>query len=104
MENEQHYAVLNDDQINKLKYIPPRKTKVSNQFEVEEFKSSKSGGNLILIFKLDKDGNSIKPSPKSKHEKIIKEKWLGYSKNVNKVEILSPKFVKANFTQGYQAI
>ena len=101
VENEEKYVVFNDDQINKLKYIPSRKTKVGNQFEVEQYKPNPTGGSQIPVFAVDKDGNRIRAAPESKKVKIIEEKWLGYSKKTNKVEELTSEFVQANFTQGY---
>ena len=80
MEEADRYVVLDDDQINKLKYIPPRKMKVGNIYEVDYYRTT-STGHCVPVYKLDKNNQRIKISTEDKKDKIIEEKWIGYCKD-----------------------
>ena len=76
VEDEQIVVVLNNDQINKLKYYPPRK------------KPSKPDEEI--------DGKIIK-----QEDQWWPEKWVGYCNATKECHKLDDKFVTTNFTAGF---
>jgi hypothetical protein len=100
VEDADRYVVLDDEQINKLKYIPPKKMKVGPIYEIESYRTTGTG-TVAPIYKLDKNNQRIRTNKEDKEERLIEEKWAGYCKDKKKIINLTWEFVKANFTSGY---
>src|SRR5687767_3523936 len=92
--------LLDNNQINKLKYFPPKKMKVGSVYEVEGYWTSKAG-QLIPVHKLNNKGHKIRTSTENKKDKFIEEKWVGYCKASQKTIPLTLEFVHANFTPAF---
>jgi hypothetical protein len=96
VENENKYVLIDDNEINMLKYIPEKDTSAGGETKYEKEMIVTKGGKKKKVFKLDKDGQKIPIT-----DTVIEAHWKGYCKKTKKLVPLEEAFVFDNFTPGF---
>lgn len=98
---DQHQTIYyNNKQINKIKYMKPKRVKKGSEYQIAGYRTTLSGVK-VPIYATDENGQRIKSSITNKQDVILPEKWIGYCKDKQKTIQLSEDFVNENFSRGY---
>ena len=91
-------VMLEEDEINMLKWVPDKEVPYGPYFEQEEVTTAE--GEKKLVYKKDFNGKKI--PIKEQPTKLVPAHWVGYSKATKKVHDLTEEFVNGNnFLPGF---
>ena len=91
-------VMLDNEQINQLRYLPPRIGVYGDQFKKKNVSES---GVRTWQYETDKFGNRIRVPYEDKERRELPEKWQGLCTRTQKCYDLMDAFVEQNFSPGF---